>query len=81
MTARQGTGPCQFGHFQGGAEVVEDQLLDQGFTPGAKAPRGFFLRLNCAHLDRDLLNESHGQCPCRWARAGALHGGSARFLV
>ncbi len=31
MTARQGARPCQFSHFQGFTEVIEDQLLGQIF--------------------------------------------------
>lgn len=46
MTARQGARPCQFSHFQGFAEVVEDQLLGQIFTPGAEPASGFFSRFS-----------------------------------
>ncbi|MNI84188.1 hypothetical protein D3C73_1410700 [compost metagenome] len=63
MTARQRTSLGQFGHLQGFAEAIEDQLFHQLFALRTEAAGAFFLGLRDCRASGALLELSHGECP------------------
>ena len=63
MTARQRTSLGQFGHLQGFAEAIEDQLFHQLFALRTEAAGAYFPGLRDCRASGALLELSHGECP------------------